>query len=90
LGEWKDIGEKLMSNIDKYNEIFMKSFEIDGAMLGSELRYQSIPAWDSVGHMSMIAALEDVFNIMLETEDIIDFSSYDKGKEILSKYEVIF
>ncbi|MDR1290944.1 MAG: hypothetical protein LBK06_07065 [Planctomycetaceae bacterium] len=79
-----------MSNIDKYNEIFIKSFEIDGAMLGAELKYQSIPAWDSVGHMSMIAALEDVFNIMLETEDIIDFSSYDKGKEILSKYEVKF
>jgi acyl carrier protein len=79
-----------MSNIDKYNAIFIKSFEIDGAMLGSDLKYQSIPTWDSVGHMSMIAAVEDVFNIMLETEDIIDFNSYDKGKEILAKYEVKF
>ncbi|MDR1480273.1 MAG: hypothetical protein LBJ00_15160 [Planctomycetaceae bacterium] len=79
-----------MSNIEKYDDVFIKSFEIDGSMLGVDLKYQSIPTWDSVGHMSMVAALEDVFNIMLETEDIIDFSSYEKGKEILAKYEVEF
>ncbi|MDR2763305.1 MAG: hypothetical protein LBB88_11935 [Planctomycetaceae bacterium] len=79
-----------MSNIGKYNEIFIKSFEIVETALGSDLKYQSIPAWDSVGHMSMIAAMEDAFEIMLETEDIIDFSSYDKGKEILAKYSVVF
>lgn len=78
-----------MSNIEKYNEIFVKSFEVDGSLL-SELKYQSVPAWDSVGHMSMIAAMEDAFEIMLETEDIIDFNSYNKGKEILAKYDVVF
>ncbi|MDR0391464.1 MAG: hypothetical protein LBH59_06135 [Planctomycetaceae bacterium] len=78
-----------MSNIEKYNDIFIKSFEVDDSVL-SELKYQSVPTWDSVGHMSMIAALEDAFEIMLETEDIIDFSSYNKGKEILAKYDVVF
>ena len=39
--------------------------------------------------MELISVLEDTFDIMMETEDIIDFSSYEKGKEILSKYDVI-
>jgi acyl carrier protein len=44
--------------------------------------------WDSVGHMTLIATIEDAFEISMDTEDIIDFASYDKGREILSKYSV--
>lgn len=73
-----------MSNLEKYNEAFMTTFEITEDRL-SGLKYQDIPAWDSVGHMGLIAALEDAFDIMMDTDDIIDFSSYEKGKEILSK-----
>ena len=55
------------------------------------LKYQDIEAWDSVGHMSLIAALEESFDIMMDTDDIIDLSSYEKGKEILqSNYQVQF
>jgi acyl carrier protein len=78
-----------MENLQKYKTVFMESFEIDETKLNETLIYQSIPAWDSVGHMRMIAVLEDTFNIMLETEDIVEFSSYEKGKEILTKYNVI-
>ena len=53
-----------------------------------ELEYQSIDEWDSVGHMELIAELEDGFDIMMDTDDIIDFSSYKKGIELLKKYEV--
>jgi acyl carrier protein len=52
------------------------------------LVYQKIPAWESVGHMALIANLEAAFDIMMDTDDIIDFSSYNKGKEILAKYGV--
>ena len=44
--------------------------------------------WDSVGHMTLIAALEDAFDIMVDMDDIIDRSSFEKGKEILRKYDV--
>ena len=57
-------------------------------MLNETLVYQSVPTWDSVGHMAMIAALEERFEIMMETDDVIDFSSYLKGLEILAKYNV--
>lgn len=73
-----------MTNLEKYNEAFTNTFEINEEQLAG-LKYQDITAWDSVGHMSLIAALEDAFDIMMDTDDIIDFSSYERGKEILSK-----
>lgn len=76
-----------MSNLEKYNNAFIESFSIgDGDLPG--LAYQSITAWDSVGHMGLVAMLEDAFGIMLEMDDILDLSSYEKGKEILAKYDV--
>ena len=60
-----------MANIDKYKKIFIETFEIDETKLNG-LQYQDIKEWDSVGHMSLIAALEDSFDIMMDTDDIID------------------
>jgi acyl carrier protein len=78
-----------MTNLEKYTKAFVDSFHIDEAAVPT-LAYQSIPNWDSVGHMELMAQLEGAFDIMLETDDIIDFSSYEKGKEILGKYDVAF
>ncbi len=76
-----------MTNLEKYNDVFKRTFGISEQQLPS-LVYQSISEWDSVGHMQLIAALEDAFDIMFDTDDIIDFSSYEKGKEYMKKYEV--
>jgi len=76
-----------LSNLDKYSKVFIKTFSIDNSKL-KKLKYQSITQWDSVGHMSMIGALEDVFKITLDMDDIIDFSSFEKGKKILKKYKI--
>jgi acyl carrier protein len=73
--------------LEKYNHVFMECFGVDEEVL-TTLEYQSIPAWDSVGHMDLVAELEDVFDIAFETDDIIEFSSYEKGKEILKKYDI--
>lgn len=73
-----------MTNLEKYNNAFIETFEVSEDQLEG-LKYQDVPAWDSVGHMSLIAALEDAFDIMMDTDDIIDLSSYEKGKEILAK-----
>ena len=75
-----------MNNLEKYNNAFMETFEITEDKLEG-LKYQDVAAWDSVGHMSLIAALEEAFDIMMDTDDIIDFNSYEKGKELLSKSE---
>ena len=79
-----------MTNLEKYNEAFCNSFEITEEKLDG-LKYQDVELWDSVGHMTLVANLEDAFDIMMETDDIIDLSSYEKGKEILTKnYNVEF
>jgi acyl carrier protein len=79
-----------MSNKDRYDNVFKESLGIAQEQLNDELVYNSVPSWDSVGHMTMVAALEGEFDIMLDPDDIIDFSSYKKGFEILAKYKVAF
>lgn len=76
-----------MTNLEKYNMVFCENLQVEEAQLPS-LKYQAVPLWDSVGHMTLVAAIEDAFDIMMETDDIIDLSSYEKGKQILKKYEV--
>lgn len=77
-----------MTNLEKYNSVFIENLQITEDELAG-LKYQSVELWDSVGHMSLVAALEDAFDIMMETDDIIDLSSYEKGIEILKeKYDV--
>lgn len=78
-----------MTNFEKYNEGFRLSLLVDDEQLHG-LTYQSVDTWDSVGHMGLIATLEESFDIMFDTDDIIDFSSYEKGKEIMLKYGISF
>ena len=79
-----------MTNTEKYTNAFVEALGVKEEQVEG-LEYQAVTEWDSVGHMTLIAALEDAFDIMMETDDIIDFSSYEKGKEILaSNYEVQF
>jgi acyl carrier protein len=77
-----------MSNKEKYDNVFIECFGVTPDVLNDKFVYQCVPTWDSVGHMGMIAALEDAFGIMMETDDIIDFGSYTIGIEKLRKYGV--
>ena len=76
-----------MSNRDRYIDCFVNAFGVDPAVVPS-LEYEGIPNWDSVGHMTLITEVEDAFDIMMETDDIIDFSSFDVGVQMLKKYDV--
>lgn len=76
-----------MTNKEKYVNAFAEALEIQPEQ-AEGLKYQEIPEWDSVGHMSLIAAIEEAFDIMMDTDDIIDFSSFEKGIELLKKYNV--
>ena len=76
-----------MTNTEKYTNAFVEALGVKEEQVEG-LEYQAVTEWDSVGHMTLIAALEDAFDIMMDTDDIIDFNSYEKGKEILKKYDV--
>ena len=78
-----------MTNRDLYKQVFTQSFEIDPEKVDVEtLSYNSIVQWDSIAHMVLIMNLEETFAISIDAEDLIEFSSYEKGKEILKKYDV--
>ena len=79
----------MTENLLIYNAVFTEAFGIPFEKLDS-LKYQDILEWDSVGHMGLMASLEEAFKIEMEIDDIIDFSSYQKGKDILSKYNISF
>lgn len=79
-----------MTNYEKYVKSFTDTFQVS-EVEATSLEYQGISEWDSVGHMGLIAAIEEAFDIMMDTDDIIDLSSFEKGKEILSQnYNIEF
>lgn len=77
-----------MTNLEKYNQIFVEVFNAAESDLGPNFDSQRVDGWDSVRQLGLTAAVEDAFDIMLDAEDIIDFNSYEKGKAILGKYEI--
>ena len=78
-----------MTNVEKLAKVFADTFGISEAETKG-LQYQGIEQWDSVGHMTLVAAIEDGFDIQLDTDDIIDMSSFEKAQEILTKYDIQF
>ena len=79
-----------MSNLEKYKEAFIKALEIEKSKFSDKIKYNEIPEWDSIGHMSLMSELEEKFSITIDTDDIVDFESFNKGKEILGKYNIKF
>ena len=77
-----------MENSQKYKSIFLQSLGVGEDVFNEEIKYNEIPEWDSMGHMTLMSGLEEEFNITIETDDIVDFSSFKKGKEILEKYKI--
>jgi acyl carrier protein len=75
-------------NAKKYKETFIKVLSIAEDTVTDGLEYNSVPEWDSLGHMNLIAEIENVFGISMETDDIINLSTFGKGKEILHKYNI--
>ena len=77
-------------NKKKYQDVFIKSLSIDEKKFNEKIKYNEIPEWDSIGHMTLISGLEEGFKITMDTDDIVDFGSFKKGFEILSKYGIKF
>ena len=70
----------------RLKKVFSESLGIDKNQVDDGLEYNTIQEWDSVGHMSLIDAIEEEFDIMIETDDIIDMSSFKIAKKIVAKY----
>lgn len=72
-----------MTNLEKYNKIFCEVMDVEENQLPT-LTFHDCENWNSVGFMTLTSAIEEAFGITLEPEDMMDFNSYEKGKEILN------
>ncbi len=79
-----------MTNNEKLKLCFKESLKIEENLFNDSLKYQSIPQWDSIAHMTLVAKIESEFEIMLDTEEILDMSSVFKIKEILGEHKIKF
>lgn len=77
-----------MTNLKKLNSIFCEVFSVDASVLNADFDKNSVESWDSVHQLSLTSSVEDEFDIMLDAEDILEFTSYDNAKTILAKYEI--
>lgn len=77
-----------MTNLEKLNNIFCEVFSVKESALNSEFNNRNVDGWDSVHQLSLTSAVEDAFDIMLDAEDILEFTSYDNAKAVLDKYEI--
>jgi acyl carrier protein len=77
-----------MENLEKYNNAFVQVFGAKAEELNDNYGKDTVGEWDSVHQLSLIAEFEEAFDIMFDPEDIMEMTSYAKGKEILKKYEV--
>ena len=79
-----------MSTLERYKKVFIEALSISPDTFTEEIKYNDVAEWDSIGHMTLISGLEEGFEITIETDDIVDFSSFNKGKDILKKYKINF
>ena len=79
-----------MENIEKLNSVFCEVFSVEQDVLNDKFSHDNVEGWDSVRQLSLTAAVEDAFDIMLDAEDILEFNSYENAKRILTKYEIDF
>ncbi|MNE34260.1 Acyl carrier protein [compost metagenome] len=77
-----------MNNTEKLHQAFAQGLSIPASAIHTDLAYQGITEWDSMSHLFLISALEDTFQIQIETEDILEMSSYQRITAVLKKYDV--
>lgn len=76
-----------MSNIEKLKEAFVEGLEISMEEVETATM-ESVDKWDSIGQMSLVAIIEDAFGIEFEPDEVMQFTSFEAGKEILKNHNI--
>ena len=79
-----------MSNKEKYQSVFESVFGVEKASLNDTFNFKDVAEWDSLVHLTLISELEDAFEVIFDTEDILHFGGYENGMKILAHYGVEF
>lgn len=76
-----------MSNIEKLKEAFVEGLEISMEEVETATM-EGVDKWDSIGQMSLVAIIEDAFGIEFEPDEVMQFTSFEAGKEILKNHGI--
>lgn len=80
-----------MNNLEKLNKIFCEVYSVEESALNETFINTNVDTWDSIHQLSMVAAIEEAFDLMMDAEDILEMTSYENVKQLLSsKYEIVF
>lgn len=79
-----------MTNKERYIDVFTRVLGVSKNVLNESFTFKDVDVWDSVAHLSLISELEDTFDVLFESEDILHFGSYENGIKILARYGVDF
>lgn len=79
-----------MANIERLRGVFRTALELGDDYDVDSLEYRGIEKWDSLAHMSLVAQIEEAFDVMIDTNEVIDLSSFVKAREILRSHDVDF
>lgn len=77
-----------MTNLEKYNGIFTEVFGVEPSALNESFSKDNVDLWDSVHQLNLVSLAEETFDIMLDPEDIMAFTSYEGGKDIVRRQDV--
>jgi len=77
-----------MTDLITYNQIFCEVFSVQENDLNDDFSLETVEKWDSVLQLSLVSSIEDTYDVMFEPEEIMDFTSYKRGKEILLKFGI--
>ncbi|MER7441991.1 MULTISPECIES: acyl carrier protein [Micromonospora] len=75
--------------LQRLRTVFRTALELPEEAEVDGLEYRGIEKWDSLAHMSLVATIEDEFGVMLDTDEVIDLSSFDRARQILEKHGVV-
>lgn len=80
-----------MTNLEKLNQIFCEVYSVEESALNEDFVNTNVETWDSIHQLSMVAAIEEAYDLMMDAEDILEMTSYVNVKNLLtSKYEIAF
>lgn len=65
--------------------VFVDALELGEDVEVEKLEYRGIEAWDSVGHMTLVAAIEDEFDVQLDTDQVLDLSSFKVALDLVKE-----
>ena len=66
--------------------VFRETLDLAPEVEVESLKYRDLPAWNSVGHMQLVAAIEAEFELMLDTEEIIAMSSFGEAERTVDRH----